>query len=180
MQSYITGDILGNLRVRISDPWEKKCPWKIFEISFWFETSKNDHSRGRGWGCKCPCLRVNVAFYFPKMPFYFQNCPFTPRIALLFSTIALFNFQNCSFILQKCPFASWDYHLFSRSALLFSSLAFSSSRSAFVFITVRVFFQECFFPQLIVTSPRPAQSCLKRWYLPCSCFVSSSNYLLTN
>ena len=29
---YIREDILGNLRVKISDPWRKNAPRKIFEI----------------------------------------------------------------------------------------------------------------------------------------------------
>ena len=41
-----TGDILGNLTVRISDPWGKSAPRKIFEILFWLEIFKREHSRG--------------------------------------------------------------------------------------------------------------------------------------
>lgn len=61
------GDILGNLRVRISDPWEESTHRKSFEILLWFETSKNDSSKGGWLGCKCPCSEVTVPFYFPKI-----------------------------------------------------------------------------------------------------------------
>ena len=73
------------LMVQTSDSWKKRAPWKISEISFWLETTKNDHSR-EGWGCKCPCPQVSVPF--SKMPFYSQNCPFIS--------------WNCSFVFQKC------------------------------------------------------------------------------
>ena len=45
---WITGDILWNLRVRISEPWKKRTPRKIFETLFYLETSKNDHWEKRG------------------------------------------------------------------------------------------------------------------------------------
>ena len=47
-------DILGNLRVRTSDPWKMRDPRKIFEILFWLETSGNDHSIGLGNKRPCP------------------------------------------------------------------------------------------------------------------------------
>ena len=40
------------------------------------------------WGCKCSCPQLNFSFYFPKMPFYSQNCPF------IFLT-GPFIFQSC-------------------------------------------------------------------------------------
>ena len=64
---------------------------------YWFETSKNDHCKCGNWGCKCPCLQVNVPF--PKN----KKWPFIPRMTLLFSRVAL---------------------LFSRSALLFPRSVF--------------------------------------------------------
>ena len=147
LSQSIAGDILGNLIVRMSDSWEKSALRKIFEILFWLETSKNDHSMQ---------VRLQV--------------PLFPEIALLFSRFALL-FPRTAL-------------LFSRSVLLLSGIAFlflknaRFSKIAFFLFTVRVFFQECFF-QLIVPA-HPALSCFDRYWLPCSCFVSSRNSLLTN
>ena len=101
--------------VRISEPWGKSAPCKIFDILLWLEISKIDHSIvvgwdggwGRwGWDCKSPCPQVNV-------PFYFTKCPFIPRITLLFSRITF---------------------LFSNIALLFPGINLLFSRSTFLFL----------------------------------------------
>ena len=66
------------LMVQTSDSWKKRAPWKISEISFWLETTKNDHSR-EGWGCALVLKLVCPS----------QKCPFIPRIALSFPGIVL-------------------------------------------------------------------------------------------
>ena len=74
-------------------------------------------------------LRVNVSFYFPKMPFCSQNCTFTPRIALLFSTIGLLFFRIAL--------------LFSKSALLLPGIIFVFQKCPFVFQSCLLVFQKC-------------------------------------
>ena len=58
----------------------------------------------------------------------------------------------------KMPFLPRIALLFSRNTLSFPGIALLFTRSALFLITVRAFFQECFFPQLIVLSPRPTLS----------------------
>ena len=41
----VAEDILGNLRVRISDLWWKNTPKKKIKIQFLLETPKTDHSK---------------------------------------------------------------------------------------------------------------------------------------
>ena len=119
-------DILGNLRVRISDPQQKSARRKTFDI-FLLETSKNDHWRGGMWGevasalvlksspfttQKCPLIR-RIAFYFPEMPFcfpkvsfcfpevpfYFSKIPHCfPELSLSFSELPSFYFLCASFL----------------------------------------------------------------------------------
>ena len=153
----VTGDILGNFGVRISDPWGKKALKILFEILFWLETSGNDHLRGRGRGCKCPCPQINVPFYFPKTPFYSQNCPFIfqnslfniPELHYYFPEVSFcscsccFVFQKCFFISQKCPIVFQNFPLVFVKWLLF--------------IYCAGYFPRVLFFQLIVPSPSPAQ-----------------------
>ena len=77
-----TGNILGNSRLRIYDPWEKSPPKKTFGTLFRLETSKYYHSRGG-----------NVSFQVPlsssQCTGTSQKCPFIPKIRILFSKIAL-------------------------------------------------------------------------------------------
>ena len=73
-------DILKNLAVRISGTLEKSLRRKIYEILFWLETSKNNHSREES-------ALVLKSMY----PSTSQKCPFIPRFALF----------------QKCHFVSW-------------------------------------------------------------------------
>ena len=111
-------DILGILRVRISDPWKKSVPRKIFEILFWLETSKNDHSKGGG-------LRLPVAFSLS------QCVLFLPKNALLFSRIAvsfsrsLLLFPGIApLVFQKYPFLFQKYLLFIYCVCLFPGMLF--------------------------------------------------------
>ena len=113
---FVTGDILGNFRVRISDSLGKKALKIIFEILFWLETSGNDHLRVRRRGCKCPCPQINAPFYFAKMPFYSQNSIFNilklhyyfPEMSFSFLQL-LFCFQEALFNFSKMPFFPVDY-----------------------------------------------------------------------
>ena len=77
-------DILGNLRIRISDPWEKSGTRKRFEILFWFETSRKSLFRRGGEVASASVSKSMCLFTSQKMPFYFQKYPFI--------------FQNCLFI----------------------------------------------------------------------------------
>ena len=134
---HISGDILENLRVRISDSWETSTPKKFFEILFKLKTSKNDHSRG-GQIYKCPCLQVNVPIYFPKMPFYSLNCPFYfPELSCIF--------QKCPFVSWNCPFVLQKHLFISQKCPIVFQNYLQFSRSAFVLFTMRTFFQEYFF-----------------------------------
>ena len=119
---HISGDILENLGVRISDPWETSAPKKFFEILFKLKTSKNDHSRG-GQIYKCPCLQVNVPIYFPKMPFYFLNCPFY--------------FQELSSYFPKVPFCLMELPFCSPEA------PFYFSKMSYCFPELPLVFQKC-------------------------------------
>ena len=78
------GDILENLRVRVSDPWGKSAPRKNFKILFWLETS----------------IRLQKGVLL-KMLFYCQNCTFISRSALLFSGIVLLFFRSASLFLKN-------------------------------------------------------------------------------
>ena len=100
------------------------------------------------------------------MLFYCQNCTFISRSALLFSGIVLLFFRSAS--------------LFLKNVLSFSRISLQFPRSDFLLFTVHIFFQECFFFQLIVPCPGPAQSCSERSCLPYFCFISSWSFLLTN
>ena len=106
-----SGDILGNLRVRISDPQKK-----IGRI-------------GGGGGCTCPCPQVK-SFYFPKMSFNLQNCPFI--------------FQNYRFIFQKCFFASSNCpSIFQKCPLVSQKCLFISQKCLIVFQNCPWVFQNC-------------------------------------
>ena len=127
------GDILGNLKVRISDPWKNNLPNFFLEILYWFETSKNDHSReGTGEAAGALIHESMCLFYFPKMLFYSQNCPFISRHAHLFSGIDL--------LFSRSVF------LFLKNTLLFSRIALYFSRSFFFLFIVCTFSKNAFFP----------------------------------
>ena len=126
--------------VRISDSWEKSTPGKDFEILFWFETSKNDHSRGGGR------LLVPLPFYFPKMPFYSQNCSFIfQNCSFIFQNRPFVSF-NRPFIFQKCPFVLKKFlFILQKCLIVFQNYHLVFQKCLFLF-TIHVFFQECFFP----------------------------------
>ena len=79
-----SGDILGNSRIRISDPWEKSAPTKRFETLFW-------------WDYKYPCPQVKVFFYF-------QKGLFISRTALVVFSRKSFYFPEVSFSFRELPF----------------------------------------------------------------------------
>ena len=125
------GGILGNSRVRLSDPWKKSIPRKIFEILFWPETSKNDHSRRWGEeGRVLLCRPVNVPFYFPKMPFLLRIAFLYSRSAFLFPEISRV-FQKCLSISQKCPTVFQNCPLVFQKSFLFILRAFFQERLLF-------------------------------------------------
>ena len=141
------GDILGNVRVGMSDSSKRNVPRKIFEILFSFETSKNGHSR-RGKGrlqvslssSHCVFLLPKIFFYSHNCHFIFQDCPFI--------------FQKCPFIFQKCPFVSWNCPFVFQKCLLFLK------KCTIVFQNCPLDFQKCFifvycarlFPIILFTS----------------------------
>ena len=94
----LPGDILGNSRARISDPWVKKAPSKFLKNSFWLETYKNDHSRGGVplSSSQCAFILSKNALSFPELPFYF------PEVPSYFLELPFF-FQRCHFVFQKFP-----------------------------------------------------------------------------
>ena len=153
----VTGDILGNFGVRISDPWGKKALKILFEILFWLETSGNDHLRGRGRGCKCPCPQINVPFYFPKTPFYSQNCPFIFQNSLFNIPELHYYFPEVSFCFLQLLFCFPEVlFYFSKMPYCFPELPFSF-REVTSFYLLCVLFSKSAFFQLIVPSPSPAQ-----------------------
>ena len=148
-----TRNILGSLRVRISDTLEKNAPITLIWIN-----QKSPPKRGIARFQ----AQVIVPFYFPK----FKKCPFIPRIALLFSRIDLLFSRNSL--------------LFPRSAFVFSKMLYCFPKLLFSFLEVPSFYlQYVSFSknafELIALSPRPAQGCSERRYSLCSCFVSSWN-----
>ena len=94
----LPGDISGNSRARISDPWVKKAPRKFLKISFWLETYKNDHFRGGVplSSSQCAFILSKNALSFPELPFYF------PEVPSYFLELPFF-FQRCHFVFQKFP-----------------------------------------------------------------------------
>ena len=144
--SYLGGNILWNLRVRISDPWKKVPLEKCLKFYFSLKHPKWSLQR-EGWGCRWPCSQVNVPFYFPEMPFFPQNCPFI--------------FQNCPFISWNCPFVFQKCLFISQKmAYCFSGLHFSFPEMPSLLYYAHLFPRMLFF-QLIVPSC-PAQSGLER------------------
>ena len=121
---------------------------------FWLslESNKNEHSRGWRWSCKCSCPHVNVLFSFLKI-----------KNILLFQEL-LFYYPEFSFYL--------------RFLIAFQSISLVFEKNL-LFIYCKCFFSKNAFFQPFVSSPCPAQSFWERWYLPCCCFVSSWNSLLT-
>ena len=132
----------------MSDSWEKSALRNFFEILFWLETSKNDHSMQ---------VRLQVPL-FPEIALLFSRCALLfPRTALLFS----FVIWNCSFISQKCPVFQ-NCLLFIYCACLFPRMFFpadctcsSCSKLLWeILITLLLFcfLTELFIDQLIIPS----------------------------
>ena len=168
------GDILGSLRVRISHPLGKSAPGKLyFILKFYFDLKHPKITTPEGGEAvstlvlksMCPVTSQN-ALLFPELPFYFPELPFH------FSELP-FYFSKVPLCFPEVPFC------FSKMPYCFLELRFSFPEVPSIYLLYVSFSNNSFF-QLIVPYPRPAQSCSKRQYLPCSCFVSSSNYLLTN
>ena len=127
----LTGDVLENLRVRISDPLGKSAVEKFFEILFWLETTKNDHSRGfRVRGEAASALIVQA-----MCPCTSQKCHFIPRIALLFSRITL------SFPEVLLYFLEWLF-CFPEVPFCFLQLAFCFPEVPFCFPEVPLYFSK--------------------------------------
>ena len=82
--SIEAGDILGNLRARISDPWKKVSLEKFLRF---YLCSKH------------PKMTIPVGGTFQKLTFYYQNFPFS---------------WNCPFVFQKCLLFTYCAHLFPR------------------------------------------------------------------
>ena len=98
----------------------KNAPRNIFEILFWPETSKNDHSRGGS--------KVARALVLKSMsPFTSQKCLFIPRIALLFPEL-LFYFPALVFYFPEMPFCFLELSSFYLLCGSFSKNAFFPSK----------------------------------------------------
>ena len=82
-------------------------------------------------------LFPELLFYFPELPFYFPEVSFYfSKVPVHFPEVPIS--QKCPIVFQNCPLVSI---------------------SAFFLFTVRLFFLEYFFPQLIALFPCPLQSC---------------------
>ena len=112
----LPGDILENLRVRVSDPWGKSAPRKIFKILFWLETSIKDSRKG-----------------------YFSKCYFIARIALSFPEV-LFCFLELSFCFSKVPL------YFSKMSYCFPEFPFSFPEVTSCYLLCISFSKNAFFP----------------------------------
>ena len=142
--SHHSGDILVNLRGRISDPQEKCARRNVLEI-FWLETSKNDHSRGEGVRLQVPLslsqcalllpknalLLPELPFYFPELPFYFPEMPFCFLELLFCFPKVSFCFPEVPFYFSKMPLCFPELHLSFPEVLSFYFLCASVSMSAF-------------------------------------------------
>ena len=130
--SYLGRNILWNLRVRISDPWKKSAPRKMFEVLFWPKTSKMITPEGG--------MRLQMSLFSSQYALLLhKNALFSPRIVLLFSRIvllfpgiALLFSRSVFLFLKKWPIVFQDCILVFQKCLLFC--------------TMRISFQECFFP----------------------------------
>ena len=116
------GDMLGNLRARISGPWVKMCPQRnVLNFIFAWNIQKGPLQRGRK---RCPCLPVNVAFYFPKclsfpeLPFYF------PEMTFYFSKM-LYRFPESPFSFSEVPSFYLLSTFFSKNAFFPADCTFS-------------------------------------------------------
>ena len=114
-----SGDILGNLRVRISDPQKKG----------------GRMGEGRGGGASALALKSS--------PFTSQKCPLICRIALLFSRITAL-FSRNAFLLPRAALSFFkSVLLFPRSAFLFLKKASLFSRIVLQFSKIAFFLFPC-------------------------------------
>ena len=111
---WLTGDILGNLRV-----WKKSAPRKFFwifilagNIQKWL--LQRGEKSGCMWHCpqiKCPLNSKNVLF-FPELPAYFPEMPFSfPEVFFCFLEVP-FCFPEVPFCFLEVPFFLFNVHLF--------------------------------------------------------------------
>ena len=116
------GDILGNLRVRISDPWEKVALENF--ILFWLETSKNDHTEGGRVNMKVtlPSSSGLCAFLFPR------KLRFIPRTICL--KITNTSFEKCNFYPNNFKFCAIKNYKYSKNWSFFFRITLLFSRSA--------------------------------------------------
>ena len=117
-----SGDILGNLRVRISDPQKKR--------------GRMGEGRGGGVGGAS-------ALALKSSPFTSQKCPLICRIALLFSRITAL-FSRNAFLLPGAALSFFkSVLLFPRSAFLFLKNASLFSRIVLQFSRIAFFLFPC-------------------------------------
>ena len=102
----------------------EKSRLKIFEILFWHETSKNDHTRGAVrlqvplLPSECLLLLSKNVFLFPELSPYFPELPFHfPEVPSCFLELP-FYFLEVSFC-----FPEVSVH-FLKEALLFSRISY--------------------------------------------------------
>ena len=119
-------DILGNLRIGISDAWEKSAPRKEFKIQKW------PLQRG-WWGVanvhvlrQCALLLPELPFNFPEFPFYFPEVPFCFLELPFWFPEMRFHFSKCPIVFQDChcPLVFQKWVLFIYYAHLFPIMLF--------------------------------------------------------
>ena len=102
--SGLSGDIFGNLRVRISNPWEK-CPTrKIFEFIFGLKHLKMTLQK-RDVRLQMTWPSTQFALLLPKIALLFLKSDFLfPGIALCFPVVA-FYLSKMSYCFPELPFS---------------------------------------------------------------------------
>ena len=147
--SFQPMDILGNLRVRLSDPQEKGTPKKFFGLKH----SKNNHSRGGEgvrlevplFSSKCVLLLRKNAVSFPELAFYFPEVLFCflellfcfPKVPYFFPEVpfyfskTLYCFPKLDFSFPEVPSFYLLWASFSISAFYSADLTFSSCSEIF-------------------------------------------------
>ena len=113
----VAEDILGNLRVRISDLWWKNTPKKDLKFNFCLKHQKlTTPKRIR---LQVSLSSSQFALLLPKNPLYFQNYPFISH--------------NCTYTAWKLHFISWNY----------SFVSFVFHKCPVVFQNCPLVFQKC-------------------------------------
>ena len=130
------GDMLGNLRVRISGPWVKTCPQRNVLNLFLLETFKKDHSRGKRRGALVfqsmwpftsqKCLSFpELPFHFPEVRFCFLELSFCfPEVTFYFSKM-LYRFPESPFSFSEVPSFYFLSTFFSKNAFFPADCTFS-------------------------------------------------------